>query len=134
MDNKKAGIKRKKEESLARAKKPLDDAIRLHPYYKGKIEIVPKCRIEGFNDFSIWYTPGVAAPCQEIRKNRELVYEYTNKWNTVAVVSDGTRPAMPSSHSEMNLSRKGTHRYLRPRNTVPLRKSRKCLPPSRCLQ
>ena len=42
------------------------------------------------DDFAIWYTPGVAAPCRAIEKDPELVYEYTNKWNTVAVVSDGT--------------------------------------------
>lgn len=80
-----------KEELLARAKKPAQDAMRLHPFYKGKIEIIPKCPVRNFQDFAIWYTPGVAAPCRAIAKNRELVYEYTNKWNTVAVVSDGTR-------------------------------------------
>ncbi len=80
-----------KEELLARTKKPAQDAMRLHPYYKGKIEIVSKCVIRDFNDFAIWYTPGVAAPCRAIAEDKELVYEYTNKWNTVAVVSDGTR-------------------------------------------
>ncbi|HAL60901.1 MAG TPA: malate dehydrogenase [Chloroflexi bacterium] len=80
-----------KEELLAKAKKPAQDAMRLHPYYKGKIEMVSKCVIRDFNDFAIWYTPGVAAPCRAIAEDKELVYEYTNKWNTVAVVSDGTR-------------------------------------------
>ena len=80
-----------KEELLARAKKPAQDAMRLHPYYKGKIEIVSKCVIRDFNDFAIWYTPGVAAPCRAIAEDKELAYDYTNKWNTVAVVSDGTR-------------------------------------------
>ena len=80
-----------KEELLARAKKPAQDAMRLHPYYKGKIEMVSKCVIRDFNDFAIWYTPGVAAPCRAIAQDKELVYEHTNKWNTVAVVSDGTR-------------------------------------------
>lgn len=80
-----------KEELLARAKKPAQDALRLHPYYKGKIEMVSKCVIRDFNDFAIWYTPGVAAPCRAIAEDKELVYEHTNKWNTVAVVSDGTR-------------------------------------------
>ena len=80
-----------KEELLARAKKPAQDAMRLHPYYKGKIEMVSKCVIRDFNDFAIWYTPGVAAPCRAIAEDEELVYEYTNKWNSVAVVSDGTR-------------------------------------------
>lgn len=80
-----------KEELLARAKKPAQDAMRLHPYYRGKIEIVSKCVIRDFNDFAIWYTPGVAAPCRAIAEDKELAYDYTNKWNTVAVVSDGTR-------------------------------------------
>jgi malate dehydrogenase (oxaloacetate-decarboxylating) len=52
---------------------------------------VPKCRIRNFNDFAIWYTPGVAQPCRAINENPDLVDEYTNRWNTVAVVSDGTR-------------------------------------------
>ena len=47
--------------------------------------------MHSFNDFAIWYTPGVAAPCKAIQADPELVYEYTNKWNTVLVVSDGTR-------------------------------------------
>ncbi len=79
------------EELLAKAKKPSEDAMRLHPFYRGKIEVFPKCRIRDFDDFAIWYTPGVAAPCRAIAQDPELVYEYTNKWNTVAVVSDGTR-------------------------------------------
>ena len=65
--------------------------MRLHPFYRGKVEIALKCRVRDFNDFAIWYTPGVAAPCRAIAENPELVYEYTHKWNTVAVVSDGTR-------------------------------------------
>jgi malate dehydrogenase (oxaloacetate-decarboxylating) len=80
-----------KEELLAKAKKPAQDAMRLHPFYRGKIETVLKCRVRDFNDFAIWYTPGVAEPCRAIAKDPELVYQYTNKWNTVAVVSDGTR-------------------------------------------
>lgn len=79
------------EDLLAKAEEPSQDAMRLHPYYKGKIEVIPKCRIRDFNDFAIWYTPGVAAPCKEIHKNKEKAYEMTNKWNFVAVVSDGSR-------------------------------------------
>ena len=79
------------EELLAKAKKPSADAMRLHPFYHGKIETALKCSVHSFTDFAIWYTPGVAAPCKAIAANPELVYEYTNKWNTVAVVSDGTR-------------------------------------------
>lgn len=79
------------DELLAKAKKPSADALRLHPFYRGKIETTLKCTVHSFNDFAIWYTPGVAAPCKAIQANPELVYEYTNKWNTVIVVSDGTR-------------------------------------------
>lgn len=76
---------------LEKAKKPAIDAMRLHPFYHGKMEIVPKCCIRDFNDFAIWYTPGVADPCRAINKDERLVYDYTNKWNMIAIVSDGTR-------------------------------------------
>jgi malate dehydrogenase (oxaloacetate-decarboxylating) len=79
------------EELLAKAEKPSADAMKLHPFYRGKVETALKCCVRNFNDFAIWYTPGVAAPCRAIAEDQELVYEYTNKWNTVAVVSDGTR-------------------------------------------
>jgi malate dehydrogenase (oxaloacetate-decarboxylating) len=55
------------------------------------MQTIPKCCIRDFSDFAIWYTPGVAEPCRAIKADREKVYEFTNKWNTVAVVSDGTR-------------------------------------------
>ena len=80
-----------KEELLEKAKKPAQDALKMHPYYKGKIEVVPKCVIRDINDFAIWYTPGVAEPCKEINKNPDLGYEYTNRANMVGVVTDGTR-------------------------------------------
>ena len=79
------------EELLAKAKKPGKDAMKLHPFYKGKISVIPKCCIRDFQDFAIWYTPGVAEPCKAIQADPEAVYEHTNKGNTVAVVSDGTR-------------------------------------------
>ncbi len=71
------------EELLAKAKKPAAAAMVLHPLYCGKVETVPRCAIRDFHDFAIWYTPGVAEPCKAIAKDPELVYEYTNKWNTV---------------------------------------------------
>ena len=80
-----------KEELLKKAMKPNEDALKLHPFYRGKIEVAPKACVRSFDDFAIWYTPGVAAPCKEIAKDKELAYQYTNKWNAVAVVSDGTR-------------------------------------------
>ncbi len=79
------------DELLAKAKKPSADAMKLHPFYRGKIETTLKCAVHSFKDFAIWYTPGVAAPCKAIQANPDLVYDYTNKWNTVIVVSDGTR-------------------------------------------
>ena len=79
------------EELLKQAYQPAKDAMKLHPFYRGKIEVVPKCIIRDFNDFAIWYTPGVAEPCTDIAKNPEKVYEHTNKANMVAIVTDGTR-------------------------------------------
>src|SRR5512143_100312 len=79
------------EELLAKAKQPAADAMRLHPFYHGKVQTALRCRVRDFKDFAIWYTPGVAAPCKAIQADPELVYEHTHKWNTVAIVSDGTR-------------------------------------------
>jgi malate dehydrogenase (oxaloacetate-decarboxylating) len=79
------------EESLAKAKKPAKLAMAYHPFYEGKVQVMPKCAIRGPYDFAIWYTPGVAAPCRAIKENPELVFTHTNRWNYVAVVSDGTR-------------------------------------------
>ena len=79
------------DELLAKAEKPAADAMELHPFYRGKTETALKCAVRDFNDFAIWYTPGVAAPCRAIEADPDKVYDYTNKWNTVAVVSDGTR-------------------------------------------
>jgi malate dehydrogenase (oxaloacetate-decarboxylating) len=76
---------------LAKAQQPSVDALRLHPFYRGKIQTALRCRVRDFNDFAIWYSPGVAAPCQAIVANPELVYEHTHKWNTVAIASDGSR-------------------------------------------
>jgi len=79
------------EESLRKAFLPAQLALKFHPFYRGKIEIVPKCPIRSFDDFAIWYTPGVAEACEAIKSRREAVYENTNKWNTIAIVTDGTR-------------------------------------------
>ncbi|MHC1636351.1 MAG: NAD(P)-dependent malic enzyme, partial [Candidatus Methanospirareceae archaeon] len=66
-------------------------ALRLHSLYKGKIEVGLKVPVRGYDDFAILYTPGVAEPCREIVRNREEVFEYTNKGNFVAIVTDGSR-------------------------------------------
>jgi len=79
------------EELLRKAYEPARLAAAYHPFYAGKIEMVPKVPIRDFNDFAIWYTPGVAEPCKTIHKDPEQVYQQTNKWNTIAIVTDGTR-------------------------------------------
>ena len=60
-------------ELLERAKKPAQLALKYHPFYRGKIEVVPRCAIRDFSDFAIWYTPGVAAPCKAIKENRDCL-------------------------------------------------------------
>jgi malate dehydrogenase (oxaloacetate-decarboxylating) len=79
------------ERLLAKAEKPLEVSSKLHSLYRGKIETAPRCRVRDLHDFDVWYTPGVAAPCREIQADPALAYEYTSKWNTIAVISDGTR-------------------------------------------
>jgi malate dehydrogenase (oxaloacetate-decarboxylating) len=83
--------KKTDEERLRKAYEPARLAMKYHPFYGGKIETTPKCPVRDFQDFAIWYTPGVAEPCRDIQKNPEQVYNHTNKWNTVAIVTDGTR-------------------------------------------
>ena len=73
------------------ADRPGEIALRLHARYRGKIQTLPRCPVRGLEDLAIWYTPGVAAPSRAIAANPDLVYEHTNKGNTVAVVSDGSR-------------------------------------------
>jgi len=79
------------EELLAKARKPSQLATPMHKYYEGKVQVMPKCPITNSNDFSIWYTPGVATPCREIQADPDKSFELTNRWNYVAVVTDGTR-------------------------------------------
>ena len=80
-----------KEELLAKAQKPAEDAMKLHKFYRGKMQTVAKCQVRDFNDFAIYYTPGVAEPCRAIKEDESMFSELTNRWNTVAVVTDGTR-------------------------------------------
>jgi malate dehydrogenase (oxaloacetate-decarboxylating) len=76
---------------LKKAYEPARLAMIYHPFYEGKIEVVPKCSVWDFSAFAVWYTPGVAEPCKAINKDKDLSYIHTNRWNTVAVISDGTR-------------------------------------------
>ena len=66
------------------------EALRMHREWRGKLDIVPKMSIKNKDDLSIAYTPGVAQPCLEIKKDVNLSYELTGRWNTVAVITDGT--------------------------------------------
>jgi malate dehydrogenase (oxaloacetate-decarboxylating) len=79
------------DERLARAERPAAEALRLHPFYRGKVQVAPKVPVRSAEDWAIWYTPGVAAPCRAIAARPDAVWEHTNRGNTVAVVSDGTR-------------------------------------------
>ncbi|MFZ1039538.1 MAG: NADP-dependent malic enzyme [Candidatus Bathyarchaeia archaeon] len=79
------------DELLAKARKPSQLASPLHRFYEGKLQVMPKCSITSPADFAIWYTPGVATPCKEIQANADKSFELTNRWNYVAVVTDGTR-------------------------------------------
>jgi len=79
------------EERLERAKIPGKKAPGMHAFYRGKVETTLKCAVTSFDDFGIWYTPGVAAPCKEIHADPAKAFDYTNKANAVAVVSDGSR-------------------------------------------
>ena len=65
-------------------------ALEMHKEWKGKIRVGTPCPLNGKDDLSVAYTPGVAAPCLEIAKDKDLSYTYTRRGNLVAVVTDGT--------------------------------------------
>jgi len=67
-----------------------EEALKLHGEWRGKIEVVSTVPLKSKYDLSTAYTPGVAEPCMEIHKDVNKVYDYTRKWNLVAVVTDGT--------------------------------------------
>ncbi|WP_302718861.1 NADP-dependent malic enzyme [uncultured Senegalimassilia sp.] len=66
------------------------ESLRLHEQWQGKLDTVPKMKVETREDLALAYTPGVAEPCRKIAANPEDAYKYTMKANTVAVVSDGS--------------------------------------------
>ncbi|MDR3048371.1 MAG: NADP-dependent malic enzyme [Elusimicrobiota bacterium] len=66
------------------------ESLKKHYEWRGKLDVLPKMKVENKNDLSIAYTPGVAQPCLEIQKDINKSYELTGRWNTVAVVTDGT--------------------------------------------
>ena len=82
------------ESELARVRKR-DDASRkallYSRFYGGKIGTAPKVPVRSLDDFSVWYTPGVGAVSEAIEANTDRSFEYTNRWNTIAIVTDGSR-------------------------------------------
>ena len=66
------------------------ESLRLHYEWKGKLEVTPRAAVDSKEALSLAYTPGVAQPCLEIQKDINKSYELTRRWNTVAVVTDGT--------------------------------------------
>lgn len=67
-----------------------EESLRMHKENKGVLEVIGKIKIENKHDLAIAYTPGVAEPCLEIFKDKNKVYDYTIKGNTVAIVTNGT--------------------------------------------
>ncbi len=66
-------------------------ALAYSKFYAGKVAVAPKVPVRSLDDFSIWYTPGVAAVSKAIEADSDLSFEYTGRWNTVAIVTDGSR-------------------------------------------
>jgi len=66
------------------------ESLKMHYDLKGKIEMISRAKVNSKEALSLAYTPGVAAPCLEIRKDVNKSFELTRRWNTVAVVTDGT--------------------------------------------
>jgi malate dehydrogenase (oxaloacetate-decarboxylating) len=80
-----------REELVARAARPAADALRMHALCRGKMQTLPRCPVRGFEDFAVWYTPGVAAASRAIADDAEAAWVHTNRGNTIAIVTDGTR-------------------------------------------
>ncbi len=75
---------------MARIEHIFQESLELHRKSCGKLEVISKIPVETMRDLSLVYTPGVAEPCREIKRNPESIYEVTSKANMVAVVSDGS--------------------------------------------
>ena len=66
------------------------ESLKKHYEWKGKLEVTSRASVQNKQDLSLAYTPGVAAPCLAIKENKDLSYSLTRRWNTVAVVTDGS--------------------------------------------
>ena len=71
------------------------ESLKMHYDLKGKLEIKCRAAVDSKDALSLAYTPGVAQPCLEIQKDINKSYELTRRWNTVAVVTDGTAVLRP---------------------------------------
>lgn len=67
-----------------------EESLKLHYQWKGKLEVTPRASVKTKEELSLAYTPGVAQPCLEIQKDINKSYDLTRRWNTVAVITDGT--------------------------------------------
>lgn len=67
------------------------DPIEFSRIYEGKIQIFPKVPIKSYNDFAVIYTPGIAKVAEAIHENRELSFSLTSRWNTIAIITNGSR-------------------------------------------
>lgn len=68
----------------------MEESLKMHEQWQGKIEVVSRAKIENAKDLTLAYTPGVAQPCLEIEKDIDLSYKYTRRGNLVAVITDGS--------------------------------------------
>ena len=79
-------------EAEARQTEALSErAVRLAEFYRGKIETVPKVPVRSLKDFSLWYTPGIAAVSKDIAREASRAFDLTGRWNTIAILTDGSR-------------------------------------------
>ena len=67
-----------------------EESLKKHYEWRGKIEVTPRVEVKSKEDLSLAYTPGVAEPCLEIQKDESKSFDLTRRWNTVAVITDGT--------------------------------------------
>jgi len=79
------------EAEAAQTEELSERSVRLARYFQGKIETVPKVPVRSLADFSLWYTPGIAAVSRAIAANPDESFELTGRWNTIAIVTDGSR-------------------------------------------
>jgi hypothetical protein len=102
-----AGEARTLEARLACAAKPSEDALRRYALCRGKMQTLPKCPVRGFEDFAVWYSPGVAAPASAIAADPEAVWVHTNRdLGVVRLSPPGTLTLMSFATSRTPITRR----------------------------